>query len=383
MSEALQLLGGLTVKQFLNEYWQKKPLLIRNAFPDFQPPLSADELAGLACEEGVESRIILEKDGPSPWAVEHGPFIESRFSSLPKTHWTLLVQGVDSWVPEVAELIEPFRFLPDWRIDDIMISYAPKQGSVGPHLDQYDVFLIQAQGYRHWQVSTRKYNKDDCIPGISLSILNEFDTEQEWTLGPGDILYLPPNVAHYGVAQDDCMTYSVGFRAPAKSELLSSFIDDLLPQFSESQRYEDKNLAAQNNPGEISPQALKNIQQIIRLNNIHDNQINHWFGQYITEPKQPHETLEDNLSENEVVQLIKSSKLMRRDMHSRFAYIKDKTSCYLFINGEEYSCKCELAEYLCREKVYKSEQLLALMTEHTSNLIISLINQQLIITSYE
>ena len=383
MSEALQLLGGLTVDQFLDEYWQKKPLLIRNALPDFQPPLSADELAGLACEEGIESRIILEKDGPSPWTVEHGPFIESRFSSLPQTHWTLLVQGVDSWVPEVAELIEPFRFIPDWRIDDIMISYAPKQGSVGPHLDQYDVFLIQALGHRHWQVNTKQYNKDDFIPGIPLSILNDFDAEQEWTLGPGDILYLPPNVAHYGIAQDDCMTYSVGFRAPAQSELLSSFIDDLLPQFSESQRYEDKNLAVQINPGEISSQALKKIQQIIRLNTINDNQINHWFGKYITEPRQPHETLEDNLSENEVIHLIKSNTLMRRDMVSRFAYIKDKKNCYLFINGEEYSCKCELAEYLCREKLYKSEQLLEFMTAHTSDLIISLINQQIIIPSYE
>ena len=130
MSEALQLLGGLTVNQFLGEYWQKKPLLVRNAFPDFQPPLSADELAGLACEAEIESRIILEKDGPSPWTIEHGPFEESRFASLPETHWTLLVQGVDSWVPEVAELIEPFRFIPDWRIDDIMISYAPEHGFV-------------------------------------------------------------------------------------------------------------------------------------------------------------------------------------------------------------------------------------------------------------
>ena len=265
MSEALQLLGGLTVDQFLNEYWQKKPLLIRNAFPDFKSPLSADELAGLACENEVESRIILEKDGPAPWTIEHGPFIENRFTSLPKTHWTLLVQGVDTWVPEVAELIEPFRFIPDWRIDDIMISYAPKHGSVGPHLDQYDVFLIQAQGHRHWQINTQAYSKDDCIAGISLSILKSFEAELEWTLAPGDMLYLPPNIAHYGVAQDDCMTYSVGFRAPARSEILSAFIDDLLPELSEAQRYEDKQLQMQDNPGEISAQTLHKIHNIIRL----------------------------------------------------------------------------------------------------------------------
>ena len=383
MSEALQLLGGLTVEQFLDEYWQKKPLLIRNAFTDFTAPLSANELAGLACEEEVESRIILEKDGPEPWAVEHGPFEETRFSSLPETHWTLLVQGVDSWVPEVADLIEPFRFIPDWRIDDIMISYAPHHGSVGPHLDQYDVFLIQAQGHRHWQINTKEYGNDDCIPGLALSILKEFDAEQEWTLAPGDMLYLPPNLAHYGVAQDDCMTYSVGFRAPAKSELIGAFVDDLLPKLPESQRYTDKDLQQQQNPGEITSQALQQVQQTIRLNQLDDERINRWFGKYITEPKHPLDVMPDNLTENEIIQLLKDNSSMQRDMHSRFAYIKATDTCYLYINGEEYTCDCELALYLCQNKHYESCQLLTHIKEPSSEIIQQLINQQLILPGNE
>lgn len=383
MSKALQLLGGLTVEQFLDEYWQKKPLLIRNAFPGFQSPLSADELAGLACEAEVESRIILEKDGPSPWSVEHGPFAESRFATLPETHWTLLVQGVDSWVPEVAELIEPFRFIPDWRIDDIMISYAPEHGSVGPHLDQYDVFLIQAQGHRHWQINDKEYSNDDCIPGISLGILAEFSAQQEWTLAPGDMLYLPPNVAHYGVARDDCMTYSVGFRAPAHSEIISAFTDDLLTELSESQRYSDKTLQSQANPGEISSHALQQVQDIIRLNNIDDLQINRWFGRYITEPKHQADENIEKLDDTEIKFILESPSRLVREPQSRFAFIRNETDCFLFVNGDEYRCQCNLAEYLCQDKQYDAKQLFEFDPNDETGLVTELLKRQLIIPADE
>lgn len=383
MSEALQLLGGLTVEQFLDEYWQKKPLLVRNAFPGFHPSLSADELAGLACEPEVESRIILEKDGPAPWTVEHGPFKESRFNSLPETHWTLLVQGVDSWVPEVAEVIEPFRFIPDWRIDDIMISYAPEHGSVGPHLDQYDVFLVQAQGHRRWQINTKQYNDDDCIPGIALSILKHFKSEQEWILAPGDMLYLPPQVAHYGVAQDDCMTYSVGFRAPAQAEIISAFTDDLMTGLPQSQRYEDKDLLFQDNPGEISAQTLEQVQDIIRLKNLENALINRWFGKYITEPKhQPGHNFK-NLDPTGVKQLLIDHATLHRDLQSRFAFIRSKTDCFFYVNGDEYVCQCELAEYLCQNKHYDSQQVLSFFSNENTGLITSLINSQLLFTTDE
>lgn len=379
MSETLQLLGGLTVEQFLNEYWQKKPLLIRNAFPGFQSPLSPDELAGLACETGVESRIILEKDGPAPWSIEHGPFSENRFTSLPETHWTLLVQGVDTWIPEVAELIEPFRFIPDWRIDDIMISYAPEHGSVGPHLDQYDVFLIQAQGHRHWQINTQSYADEDCIPGIDLSILRQFNPEQQWTLSPGDMLYLPPNVAHYGVAQDDCMTYSVGFRAPAQSELISAFIDDLLPGLSDAQRYQDTSLQQQDNPGQISADTLSHVQNIIRFNELDNQAIHRWFGRYITEPKNLPETIADDLDKTNIINLLKSHSVILRDPLSRFAFINNQENGFLYINGEEYTCDIDFADFVCRYKKYPAAKLINFMSGNSAELIIELFNQQLLL----
>ncbi len=144
----MQLLGGLSAEEFLQQYWQKKPLLIRQAIPDYSTPLSPDELAGLACEQEVESRLILEKDADTPWQLEHGPFTETRFSQLPATHWTLLIQKVNQLLPQLAELLDQFNFIPNWRIDDVMVSYAPEAGSVGPHVDQYDVFLLQGLGIK-------------------------------------------------------------------------------------------------------------------------------------------------------------------------------------------------------------------------------------------
>jgi len=385
MSEALPLLGGLTAEQFLNEYWQKKPLLIRNAFPDFEPPLSADELAGLACEAEIESRILIEEGHStlniSNWTVEHGPFDEARFATLPETHWTLLVQGVNTWVPEVAQLIEPFRFIPDWRIDDIMISYAPEHGSVGAHLDHYDVFLIQAHGHRHWQINTQIYTEEDCVPDLPIRILKNFTAEQEWTLGPGDMLYLPPNVAHYGVAQDDCMTYSVGFRAPAKSELLSSFIDDLVPTINETQRYQDNDLPLQENSGEISIHALNKIQNIIRLAELPDQQINRWYGRYITEVKNPQENNSvQDLTLSDIEKTLKNNEFAYKDPHSRYAYINSDDECFLYVNGDEFLCDCGLAKYLCKHNQYPAQQLTRFLSDNdSSKLLTFLFNHQRLI----
>jgi len=196
----MQLLGGLTPERFLAEYWQKRPLLVRQAIPGFKSPLSADELAGLACEPEVESRLILEKGGSRPWQLEHGPFEEERFATLPESHWTLLVQRVNHWVPAVADLLDHFAFLPSWRLDDIMISYAADQGSVGPHTDQYDVFLLQGAGRRRWQIDASVTDESPLLDHPDLRILAQFHATDEWVLEPGDLLYLPPGLAHYGVA---------------------------------------------------------------------------------------------------------------------------------------------------------------------------------------
>ena len=244
---------------FLRDHWQKTPCLIRNPWRDWQNPLDPDDLAGLACEDGVEARLVTRKR--DDWKVEHGPFAEKRFAKTGKHPWTLLVQAVDQIVPDVAALIEPFRFVPNWRIDDVMVSYASDGGGVGPHFDQYDVFLIQGLGRWRWQVGPVADADAAMLPNDDLRLLADFTATDEWILEPGDILYLPPRFAHDGVALgDDCMTYSVGFRAPSRAELIAHWCDHLLAELADDDRYADPDLAPQANPGEIAPAALDRLQ---------------------------------------------------------------------------------------------------------------------------
>ena len=278
------------IDHFLSHYWQKKPLLIPNPWAAWRNPLEPDELAGLAIEPDVESRLI-EQGSPLPsarWSVENGPIPENRFSNLGAHPWTLLVQAVDHYVPEVAALIEPFRFIPDWRIDDIMVSYASDGGGVGAHFDQYDVFLIQGLGQRRWQVGPKCSDHSPLIPHDSLRLLAQFEATDEWVLEPGDILYIPPGFAHNGVAVgDDCMTYSVGFRAPSRAELIGYFVDDILDTLDEDDRYTDPDLRAVADPAEITPQAIDRLHAMI-VDKVGDRAaFTRWLGKYLTEPKYP------------------------------------------------------------------------------------------------
>ena len=212
MKPSINPLKSEDVEIFLADYWQKNPLFIRKAFNDIASPLTPDELAGLACEADVNARLVLEHanntaNEPS-WSVEYGPFEEARFSSLPESNWSLLVSDVEKHIDAAADLIGKFRFIPDWRIDDLMISYAPVGGSVGPHSDAYDVFLLQLQGQRQWHIN-HDFDKTP-LENTELSILKNFTSDQQWTLNPGDMLYLPPNVAHHGIALErlyDCLDW--------------------------------------------------------------------------------------------------------------------------------------------------------------------------------
>jgi 50S ribosomal protein L16 3-hydroxylase len=287
MAEKLRFPERLNAERFLAEYWQRKPLLFRQALPGFDCGLQPDELAGLACEEEIESRLVLEKDGQSPWEARHGPFDEQTFSQLPESHWTLLVQDVDKHLPEVARLLDHFRFLPDWRLDDVMVSYAADQGSVGPHIDDYDVFLYQAQGRRRWKIHYQPVSEEDFIPDLDLRILPEFQAEEEWLLEPGDMLYLPPNLAHWGVAEGECMTCSVGFRAPSYRELASAWCDELIEHRITPGRYRDPTLQPQAASAEIRPEAMAEIQDRLHRFLAQDpEQQRRWFGRFITDTKQ-------------------------------------------------------------------------------------------------
>jgi 50S ribosomal protein L16 3-hydroxylase len=294
-NQALQILGGLTPAEFLSEYWHKKPLLIKNAIPNFTGLLSPEELAGLACEDEVQSRIVEEINGK--WHASNGPFDDEDFAKLPekpdpKHRWTLLVQTVNHYLPEASELLQQFDFIPHARLDDLMVSYAPDGGGVGPHFDSYDVFLLQGQGKRLWRVSEQ--TDLELIEGAPLRILKNFDTTQEWLLEAGDMLYLPPQLAHWGIAVSDgkvdCMTYSIGFRAPKNQELATEFLGYMQDKLNQEQltiagMYEDADLRLQEHAAEISTGMVTKVAEILKKIQWSDNDVADFLGSYLSEPK--------------------------------------------------------------------------------------------------
>lgn len=338
--------------RFLREYWQKRPLLIRNPWRNWTNPLEPDELAGLACEAEVEARLIW-RDGAS-WAMENGPFAEDRFAAVGAEPWTLLVQAVDHYVPDVAALIAPFRFVPNWRIDDVMVSYASDGGGVGPHFDQYDVFLIQGLGRRRWRLGARCDATTALLPHDDLKLLAEFTPTEEWVLEPGDILYVPPGVAHDGVALgDDCMTYSVGFRAPERGELIADWCDHVLEGVAEDDLYTDPDLQAQPNPGEIAAAALDRVHAMV-LESLGDRAaFARWFGRFISTPKYPagEPDPDDRIDMGEVRAALAGGGPLYRNPASRFSFIReDGGQVALFVDGEHFACAGEaaaFAEQLC------------------------------------
>ncbi len=275
------LLGGLSPTRFLRDYWHKRPLLIRNAIPGFQGLLTQDDMMHLAGRSDVESRLV--QGGGTHWSLYDGPFRKSDFKRLPKTEWTLLVQSLNHFLPEADALLAHFSFIPHARLDDLMVSYAVPGGSVGPHFDSYDVFLLQGQGHRRWQISTQ--SDLGLLEGAPLKILNQFTSEEEWTLGPGDMLYLPPHVAHYGVAVDDCMTYSIGFRAPTAEELGHGFLVHLQDTLTLEGRYADPDLRLQTHPGEISRSMLAQIGDMVARIQWSKRDIAEFTGRYLSDPK--------------------------------------------------------------------------------------------------
>lgn len=245
-----EMLGGLSPAQFMRRYWQKKPFLIRQAFPDFKPFLNRQALFAMAAEEAVESRMIVSK--PAGWQLKHGPFARTAFPPLKQKRWTLLVQGVDLHLDVAHEMLQRFRFVPDARLDDLMISWASDGGGVGPHFDSYDVFLLQASGQRLWRIGRQKDLSLE--PNVPLKILSNFEPEEEHLLNPGDMLYLPPRWAHDGVAMgDDCMTYSVGFRVPQRGGLAGELLQRMAEEFDDATLYRDPAQPATATPAAMPP----------------------------------------------------------------------------------------------------------------------------------
>jgi 50S ribosomal protein L16 3-hydroxylase len=283
---SIQFPDGITPARFMRDFWQRKPLLLRGALSPALFPLSADELAGLACEDELESRLIVGGNG-AEWSVRHGPFAVEDFERLPESHWTLLVQDVDKFVPPVARLIDEFDFVPQWRIDDIMISFASDGGGVGPHTDAYDVFLMQGAGRRRWRISLRDYSEDDLLPGLEQRILAHLEVDHDWLLEPGDILYLPPGVAHWGTADGPCMTYSLGFRSPNQQELAADWFQHLVALTDAGQRLADPaDRELQRRRAELTPGLVDNAAGLFsRLPSAGSEDFRLWLGCHLTEPK--------------------------------------------------------------------------------------------------
>ena len=359
---------------FLAEYWQKRPLLIRYPWTCWANPLDPDELAGLACEQEVESRLVTVSQ--DALKVEHGPIPQTRFGRLGTEPWTLLVQAVDHYVPAVAALLEPFRFIPNWRVDDVMVSYATDQGGVGAHYDQYDVFLIQGLGRRRWRLGRTCDASTELLPHEDLRLLAPFEATDEWVLEPGDILYVPPGIAHEGTAiGHDCMTYSIGFRAPSASELIEHWSERLISESEDDDRYADPGLAAQSNPGEISPAAIARLHGMVTEKLLDRDGFARWFGQYSSTPRYPDLDWrpEEPIEAAELRERLATGTPLARNPASRFSFIRtggDEVS--LFVDGECFDCTGEtagFAEQLCAQNAISADR------PEAVELIATLINQ--------
>jgi 50S ribosomal protein L16 3-hydroxylase len=342
--QTLQILGGITPTQFLAEFWQKKPLLIKQAIPGFKGLLSPDELAGLACEDDVQSRIVQYTKGK--WLASHGPFAEDDFANLPETpttdnNWTLLVQSVNHYMPEASQLLQQFNFIPHARLDDLMVSYAPNGGGVGPHFDSYDVFLLQGQGKRLWRISEQ--TDLSLVEGAPLRILKNFDTAQEWLLEAGDMLYLPPHLAHWGIAVSDgaidCMTYSIGFRAPKNQELATEFLGFLQDKLNQDQMilegiYQDADLRLQSHPAEISNSMVSKVSANLTKIQWTASMVTEFLGTYLSDPKA--DVVFD--ANKKISQHAFSEKLEKLgitlDLKSQMLFSSENELCQFFINGE-------------------------------------------------
>jgi 50S ribosomal protein L16 3-hydroxylase len=328
----------MPIAKFLRDYWQRKPLLVRGAFPAFRDPISPDELAGLSCEPLVESRIVREKGGRRPWEVTYGPQDEAIFSELPERGWTLLVQEVNRWVPDAALLLDSFSFVPNVRVDDVMVSFAEPGGSVGAHLDSYDVFLLQGQGERRWRFHTRPTKDMRLRSGLDLRILERFEPDADEVLGPGDLLYLPPGFAHHGVAVTPCLTYSIGFRSPSAGEAWTSFATTAASGADASRLLVDPPFRPGVEPGAIPPALLQRVRAMVRSMDTSDAAIDRWFASFATRLKPGHSIAAPRraLDEKTIVARLARGDVVTRSEEGRWAYLPaGGRALVLYVGGVE------------------------------------------------
>ncbi len=346
---------GMPAGDFLRDYWQRRPLLVRNAFPDFVSPLDANDLAGLACEPIASARIVTLDRASGSWKLETGPFDEARFASTPERDWTLLVQDCDKLLAEVDALLEHFRFVPDWRVDDVMVSYAAPGGSVGAHVDLYDVFLLQAEGHRRWQIDANPGTSRAFRADVELKMLQEFSPTHEWTLAPGDMLYLPPDVPHHGVAVDDCLTCSIGMRAPSIAELVTDAAEFVADRSPESVRLRDSIRSPARDPALVPAAVLAQVRASLRAaTTLSDEDFGDWFGAFITRYRAAHEISAPPTTPDEagLREALAQGATLHRHPWSRYAWQSREGRARMHFAGEAFDGSVRLARLLQAGKHY-------------------------------
>lgn len=347
MSQPLDVLGGITAEQFLTEYWQKKPLLVRNALPEIAEILVPDDVMELALDENITARLIKQKDkDPNQWSVKTSPLIKGDFQKMPKL-WTLLVQAVDHYSFDLAELWKKFPFIPQWRRDDIMVSYAPKGGSVGQHFDFYDVFLVQSYGHRRWQLGQMCDAETEFVEGQPLKLLSNIEINFDEVLAPGDLLYVPPGLAHYGVAEDDCLTYSFGFRMPNIADMMDRVSD----KFVEDQQLRNPLLDIlrnkQNPIGQVTQAELDYLKTelLAKLNN--SEVLEDAIMSLMAEPKYPENIPDaDAIGTGDLEEALEQGYLLQIEPASRLIYLEKNNQLLFWANGESICISNQFTPYL-------------------------------------
>ncbi|MGF1690575.1 JmjC domain-containing protein [Photobacterium kagoshimensis] len=362
-------------EQFLAEYWQKKPTIIKGGFKNFIDPISPDELAGLAMEDEVDSRYIAQHG--EEWEVKHGPLT---FDDVPEDHWSFIVQAANHWHEGAARLIAPFRQLPSWLMDDLMISYSTPGGGVGPHIDQYDVFITQGSGKRHWRVGPKNDDYEEEFRHPELRQIKSFDPIIDDVLEPGDILYIPPGFPHDGYAIETSMSFSVGFRSPKKQELLSSFADHVIANEVGDVHYHSPDLPARSNSGAILDAERQDLENMMRSLLDHPEIMKNWMGEHLSQSRHELDLIAaEPLWENsETHQFFMANETLKR-LGGLRAFYYPETPYIGYINGETVELPEECGQVmiaLCDQETLDGDTLGA-MREHPAviDLLTQLINQ--------
>lgn len=368
---------NIDVPEFLNTYWQKKPVVIKNAFENFADPISAEELAGLSLEEIIDSRFVSNEN--LKWTAKHGPFDEAFFGELPETHWQLIIQACNHWHSDTAQLIEPFKQLPQWLFDDVMVCYSAPNGGVGPHIDQYDVFIIQGQGKRQWKVGAKDIGQyQEVIQGGALRQIEGFDAIIDEILQPGYMLYIPPGFPHEGTTLEASLSYSLGYRSPTEQELLSHFADHLIAHDIGNHHMHDPAMPAQNQHGLIGQQGLDALKQMLRNALDNDVVINTFIGTQLSQSRHQMNIIEADpeYSLDEIDALLAQNTVWEKVAGLKTLYLEGNLQ-QLFVNGECFDIDGSdhhILALLCDQECFSSDEMTSFPQLQTRQTLLTLIN---------